>query len=82
MSGQTRARTKPTVRPSSPVGPGYLPKGGAAAARAANDQWLDGRTRESAARSGVTLGVAVWAVVAASAGALFTEGAILWVLFS
>lgn len=84
-----------TKRPR-PVGLGYMPKGGAAAARVQNDRWredvtaahaahadpVDGRARDSAIRSGVPVGVAVWAVVAASAGALVTEGSLLWVLWS
>ena len=70
-------------RKPGPVGLGYLPKGGAAAGRAANDEWRDGRTRDIARPDPARhLGVAVWAVVAASAGALFTEGAVLWAVFS
>lgn len=64
-----------------PVGPGYMPKGGAAAARRANDQWSDGRAREARTDPACPLGVACWAVVAASCGALITEASFLWVLF-
>lgn len=88
MSAKTRTR---------PVGRGYMPKGGAPAAQKVNDQWrgevaaaaraasgdpVDGRARDRAIRSGVPVDVAVWAVVVASAGTLFTEGCFLWVLFS
>lgn len=76
MSAATRAR-----RPG-PVGPGYMPKGGAAAARQSNAEWADGRAREARSDPAGLTGWACWAVVAASAGALFTEGAILWVLFA
>lgn len=89
MSAKTKNRPRP-------VGPGYMPKGGAAAAQKVNDRWredvaarhaasvdpVDGRARASAIRSGVPVGVAAGWVVAASAGALVTEGALLWVLFS
>lgn len=93
---ELKAKTRELEAVLSPVGPGFMPKGGAAAARKHNARWEDdvaaaraahsdpddGRARASAIRSGAPVGVAVWAVVAASAGALFTEGALLWVLFS
>lgn len=90
MSAKAKTRTRP-------VGRGYMPKGGVAAAQKVNDQWrgevaaaaraadpdpADGRARERAIRSGAPVGVAVWAVVAASAGAIVTEASLLWVIWS
>lgn len=84
-----------TKRPR-PVGLGYMPKGGVPAAQKVNDRWredvaaghaahadpVDGRARDCAIRSGVPVGIAVWSVVAASAGALVTEASLLWVIWA
>lgn len=69
-------------RKPGPVGPGYMPKGGAAAARRANDRWSAGQTREGVADPARPPGVVWWAVVATCGLTTVTELSILWVLFS